>query len=119
MLRWIQPGNQCQQQNQELAWAFVEYLTSKECDFVLTEQGRIPGRADVDYEPILEMNPSYQVFIDEAAYTVPRPRVKNAASVDQKMVDAFKKVFFDQMTAEEALNELEAELNDFINENYE
>lgn len=105
--------------NQELAWAFVEYLTSKECDFVLTEQGRIPGRTDVDYEPILEMNPSYQVFIDEAAYTVPRPRVKNAASVDQKMVDAFKKVFFDQMTAEEALNELEAELNDFINENYE
>lgn len=43
---------------------------------------------------------------------------KNAASVDSKMVDAFKKVFFDQETAEQALNELEAELNDFINENY-
>ena len=104
--------------NPELAWAFVEYLTSKECDFVMTEQGRIPGRTDVDYAPILELNPDYQVFIDEAEYTVPRPRVKNAASVDEKMVDAFKKVFFDQKTAEEALNELEAELNDFINENY-
>lgn len=104
--------------NPELAWAFVEYLTSKECDYVMTEQGRIPGRTDVDYEPILEMNPSYNVFIEEAEYTVPRPRVKNAASVDEKMVDAFKKVFFNQMTAEQALNELEAELNDFINENY-
>lgn len=104
--------------NPVLAWAFVEYLTSKECDYVMTEQGRIPGRTDVDYEPILEMNPSYNVFIEEAEYTVPRPRVKNAASVDEKMVDAFKKVFFNQMTAEQALNELEAELNDFINENY-
>ena len=104
--------------NPDLAWASVEYLTSKECDYVLTEQGRIPGRTDVDYEPILEINPDYQVFIDEAEYTVPRPRVKNAKSVDDKMVDAFTKVFFDQMTAEQALNELEAELNDFINENY-
>ena len=104
--------------NPELAWAFVEYLTSKECDFVMTEQGRIPGRTDVDYAPILELNPDYQVFIDEAEYTVPRPRVKNAKSVDEKMVDAFKKVFFDQKSAEEALNELEAELNDFVNENY-
>ena len=51
-------------------------------------------------------------------YTVPRPRVKNAASVDEKMVDAFKKVFFDQMSAEQALEELNTELNDFINENY-
>ncbi len=105
-------------ENPDLAWAFTEYLTSKECDFVLTQQGRIPGRTDVDYEPILEINDSYQVFIDEAAFTVPRPRVKNAASVDEKMVDAFKKVFFDQMSAEQALEELNAELNDFINENY-
>jgi len=104
--------------NPELAWAFVEYLTSKECDYVMTEQGRIPGRTDVDYAPIIEMNPSYQVFIDEAAYTVPRPRVKNASSVDEKVADAFKKVFFGQNTAEEALNALEQELNDFINENY-
>ncbi len=104
--------------NQELAWEFVKYLTSKECDFVMTEQGRIPGRTDVDYEPIIAMNPSYQVFIDEAEYTVPRPRVKNAASVDEKVCDAFKKVFFDQTTAEDALNILEQELNDFINENY-
>ena len=72
----------------------------------------------MDYTPILEQNPDYQVFIDEAVCTEPRPRVKNAASVDSKMVDAFKKVFFDQETAEQALNELEAELNDFINENY-
>lgn len=104
--------------NQELAWEFVRYLTSKECDYVMTEQGRIPGRTDVDYEPIIAMNPSYQVFIDEAEYTVPRPRVKNAASVDEKVCDAFKKVFFDQTTAEDALNVLEQELNDFINENY-
>lgn len=104
--------------NKDLAWAFVEYLTSKECDYVLTEQGRIPGRTDVDYAPIIEMNPDYQVFIDEAAYTVPRPRVKNASAVDEMVCDAFKKVFFDQSTAEDALNELEAELNDFIAENY-
>ena len=104
--------------NKDLAWAFVEYLTSKECDYVLTEQGRIPGRTDVDYAPIIEMNPDYQVFIDEAAYTVPRPRVKNASSVDEMVCDAFKKVFFDQSTAEDALNELETELNDFITENY-
>lgn len=64
------------------------------------------------------MNPDYQVFIDEAAYTVPRPRVKNASSVDEMVCDAFKKVFFDQSTAEDALNELETELNDFIAENY-
>ena len=101
-----------------MAWAFIEYLTSAECDYVLTQQGRIPGRTDVDYEPILAINADYQVFIDEAEYTVPRPRVKNAASVDEKMVDAFKKVFFDQMTADQALEELDAELNDFINENY-
>lgn len=104
--------------NQELAWEFINYLTSSECDYVMTEQGRIPGRTDVDYAPIIEINPDYQVFIDEAAITVPRPRVVNAASVDEKVCDAFKKVFFDQSTAEEALNELEQELNDFINENY-
>lgn len=104
--------------NKDLAWAFVEYLTSKECDYVLTEQGRIPGRTDVDYAPIIEMNPDYQVFIDEASYTVPRPRVKNASSVDEMVCDAFKKVFFDQSSAEDALNELETELNDFIVENY-
>ena len=44
--------------------------------------------------------------------------MKNAASVDEKVCDAFKKVFFDQTTAEDALNVLEQELNDFINENY-
>lgn len=104
--------------NKELAWAFVEYLTSKDCDTVLTDQGRIPGRKDVDYTPILEMNPEYQVFIDEAAYTVPRPRVKNAASVDEMLSNAFMKVFFGQSSAEDALNELEAELNNFVAENY-
>ena len=104
--------------NKDLAWAFLEYLTSKECDYVLTEQGRIPGRTDVDYAPIIEMNSDYQVFIDEASYTVPRPRVKNASSVDEMVCDAFKKVFFDQSSAEDALNELETELNDFIVENY-
>lgn len=103
---------------QDVAWEFVRYLTSKDCDFVLTEQGRIPGRTDVDYAPILEINPDYQVFIDEAEYTVPRPRVVNAASVDEKVVDAFKKVFFDMMTPDEALAELEAELNAFVEENY-
>ena len=102
----------------DAAWAFVEYLTGKEGDFVLTEQGRIPGRTDVDYAPILEINPDYQVFIDEAAFTTPRPRVVNAASVDEKVVDAFKKVFFDMMTPDEALAELEAELNAFVEENY-
>ena len=104
--------------NKELAWAFVEYLTSKDCDTVLTNQGRIPGRKDVDYTSILEMNPEYQVFIDEAAYTVPRPRVKNAASVDEMLSNAFMKVFFGQSSAEDALNELEAELNNFVAENY-
>ena len=105
--------------NPELAWEFVKFLTSKDCDFVLTAQGRIPGRTDVDYAPILEMNPDYQVFIDEAAYTVPRPRVKNAASVDEKMADAFKKVIFDQATPAQALAELEEELNAFIDDNYD
>lgn len=62
--------------NSDLAWAFVDYLTSKECDYVMTEQGRIPARDDVDYTPILEQNPDYQVFIDEAVCTEPRPRVK-------------------------------------------
>lgn len=102
----------------ELAWAFVEYLTSEDCDFVLTEQGRIPGRTDVDYAPLLEMNPDYQVFIDQASWTVSRPAVVNAASVDEKIADAFKKVFFDMMTPEQALMELEQELNTFIEENY-
>ena len=64
------------------------------------------------------MNPEYQVFIDEAAYTVPRPRVKNAASVDEMLSNAFMKVFFGQSSAEDALNELEAELNNFVAENY-
>ena len=104
--------------SEDLSWAFVEYLTGKDSDFVLTEQGRIPGRADADYAPILEINPDYQVFIDESSYTVPRPRVVNAASVDEKMVDAFKKVFFDMMTPDQALAELEEELNAFIAENY-
>lgn len=104
--------------HKDLAWAFVEYLTGKDSDFVLTEQGRIPARTDVDFDPILKINPDYQVFIDESSYTVPRPRVVNAASVDEKMVDAFKKVFFDMETPEQALNELEEELNTFIAENY-
>lgn len=104
--------------HEDLAWAFTEYLTSRDGDFVLTEQGRIPGRTDVDYAPILEINPDYQVFIDEAAYTTPRPRVVNAASVDEKVVDAFKKVFFDMMTPDEALAELETELEAFVADNY-
>lgn len=102
----------------ELAWAFVEYLTSKECDYVLTEKVCIAGRSDADVSGVLKINPDYQVFVDEAAYTVPRPRVKNSASLDEKMADAFKKVLFDQMTAQEALDELEVELNAFIDENY-
>lgn len=104
--------------NKELAWAFVEYLTSKECDFVLTEKVCIAGRSDVDVSGVLAINPDYQVFVDEAEYTVPRPRVKNSASLDEKVADAFKKVLFDQMSAQEALDELEQELNAFIDENY-
>ncbi|MCI9362180.1 MAG: sugar ABC transporter substrate-binding protein [Hungatella sp.] len=104
--------------NKELAWAFVEYLTSKECDFVLTEKVCIAGRSDVDVSGVLAINPDYQVFVDEAEYTVPRPRVKNSASLDEKVADAFKKVLFDQMSAQEALDELEQELIAFIDENY-
>lgn len=102
----------------DLAWAFIEYLTSKECDYVLTEKVCIAGRSDADVSEVLKINPDYQVFVDEAAYTVPRPRVKNSASLDEKMADAFKKVLFDQMSAQQALDELETELNDFIDENY-
>lgn len=102
----------------DLAWAFIEYLTSKECDYVLTEKVCIAGRSDADVSEVLKINPDYQVFVDEAEYTVPRPRVKNSASLDEKMADAFKKVLFDQMSAQQALDELEAELNDFIDENY-
>lgn len=102
----------------DLAWAFIEYLTSKECDYVLTEKVCIAGRSDADVTEVLKINPDYQVFVDEAEYTVPRPRVKNSASLDEKMADAFKKVLFDQMSSQEALNELEVELNEFIDENY-
>ena len=102
----------------DLAWAFIDYLTSKECDYVLTEKVCIAGRSDADVTEVLKLNPDYQVFVDEAEYTVPRPRVKNSASLDEKMADAFKKVLFDQMSAQEALDELEVELNEFIDENY-
>ena len=93
--------------NPDLAWAFVEYLTSRNATMCSPSRDVSPEERMWIMRPFWEINPEYQVFIDEAEYTVPRPRVKNAKSVDDKMVDAFTKVYFDQMTAEQALNELE------------
>ncbi len=105
-------------EQKELAWEFVQYITGEQFDDVLFSDSRMPARTEVDYSTILEINPSYGTFIDQAPITVARPRVVNAASVDEMLANAFKKVLFDLNTAEEALTELEAELNAFVQENY-
>ena len=104
--------------NVATAWAFVEYLTGKECDYIMISVGRVPGRSDVDTSVLLENNPDFQVFIDNGPITVPRPLVVNASKVDELVSDAFSKVLFGMSAPQAALDELEADLNEFVAENY-
>lgn len=103
--------------NFDTAWAFISYLTSKECDYVLFGQGRVPARSDVDYTSVLKNNPDFQVFIDNGPITKPRPLVVNASKVDELVSNAFAKVLFGAQP-QDALDELEKDLNEFIKENY-
>ncbi len=105
--------------NFDTAWAFVDYLTGKDCDNVLYEAGRIPARSDIDYSIALAKNPDFKVFLDEGPDTKARPRVVNAAKVDELVSNSFSKVLFGMATSQQALDALEADLNAFIAENYQ
>jgi ABC-type glycerol-3-phosphate transport system substrate-binding protein len=104
--------------NQDLAWEYMRYLTSKPQDDTMLELGRIPARPDADTEPLLERNPFFNVFIDQGPVTLARPAVINLKEVDEVLVDAFKYVLFNQKTPQQALDDMEKALQTLIDANY-
>jgi ABC-type glycerol-3-phosphate transport system substrate-binding protein len=104
--------------NPELAWKYIRFLTSKAQDDALLELGRAPGRIDIDTSALLKLNPFYDVFVAQAPVTAARPAVINAQEVDRILADSFKYVLFNQKTADQALADMEKELQTLIDNNY-
>jgi multiple sugar transport system substrate-binding protein len=103
--------------NPEAAWDYIRYITTKAQDDILLELGRAPARTNIDPAPLLARNPHYQTFLDQAVITTARPAVINASEVDRILIDAFKYVIFNRKTPQEALNDMEKELNTLIANN--
>lgn len=104
--------------NPELAFDFVQYMTSSETDYVLQADGKTPARNGVDYEKVLADYPERIVFAKQVPYTMPRPAIINEKTVDKIITDAFLTVLYDKKTPQEALDQLEVDLKTNIDQNY-
>ncbi|MDR2479404.1 MAG: sugar ABC transporter substrate-binding protein [Treponema sp.] len=101
----------------DLAWEYMRFITSKEQDDTLLELGRAPARVNADTQSLQKINPFYNVFVEQSGVTTARPAVVNLKEVDQILVDSFKYVLFNQKTPQQALDDMEKQLKEFVERN--
>jgi ABC-type glycerol-3-phosphate transport system substrate-binding protein len=104
--------------NPQLAYDFIRYITSPEADYVISSDGRLPGRNNVDHNKYLANYPERLVFASQVPYTKPRPAVINEKAIDKLITDAFLRVLYNQQTPQQSLDQVERELKQNITENY-
>jgi len=104
--------------NPKLAYDFIRYITSPECDFVIAADGRLPGRNNVNHAEYLKNYPERLVFASQVPYTKSRPAIINEKAIDQLITNAFLRVLYNQQTPQQALDQVEREIKLNIDNNY-
>jgi multiple sugar transport system substrate-binding protein len=99
--------------NQDAAWGFVSWLTSKDQESVLeTGYKRLPARVDVSSSSFSSADPARSVFAGQAAVAKSRPPVAQWNSIEWGgMADAWDSVIQKQKSPEQALGDAAAAAN--------
>jgi multiple sugar transport system substrate-binding protein len=105
--------------NYKAAWEYVKWLTAKEQNDVLLSYGRVGARKDIDSAALIEQSPHLEQFIAQNSYTMARPAIVRLAEFDEMFSNAYKEVILNLKTADEALEDLDAKVNDFLDKLYQ
>ncbi|MDD9312528.1 sugar ABC transporter substrate-binding protein [Cytobacillus firmus] len=102
--------------HKEEAWKFVQFLGSKEAAEVFAKTGTVipafNGTQDAWKESVPNLN--LQAFIDGAEYSVPLPSVENTGEIWQYETDVLKKAWSEEISIEEAAEELTKKANEAL-----
>jgi multiple sugar transport system substrate-binding protein len=101
--------------NPEASWVFLQWFLSKEIQKTLAEQGFFPGLASVYDDAELESTIPYW-SASKAAFEIcsQRPRIPEWNSMSEVMQLEISKAISGEITASEAIKNLEIEFNDIL-----
>ena len=103
--------------NYDAAWAYVEWLTAAEQNYVLQGYGRISARQDGDTASIIADSPHEEQFIAQLDSTYPRPAIINQAELDEMVSEAYRQVILGA-DPDQTLADLDANVTAFLEEFY-
>ena len=104
--------------NQGTAWDFMKFITSKDGDGkFLNMTGELPMRTNLasTYADYVTKNPSYKLFIDQAAHVAEVPSVPNGVAVWQAIRDGYSQsVIFGKEPVNTALTDAASKVDSLI-----
>ncbi|MGE6261289.1 ABC transporter substrate-binding protein [Heyndrickxia sporothermodurans] len=102
--------------HKDAAWKFVQFLGSKEAADVYAKTGTVipayNGTQDAWKKAVPNLN--LQAFIDGAEYSVPLPSVRNTGEIWQYEIDILKKAWSEEVSVEDAVQELTKKANEAL-----
>ena len=103
--------------NYDAAWAYIEYLTAAEQNYVLQGYGRISARKDSDTAAIIEATPHEEQFIAQLDSSCARPAIINQAEFDEMVSEAYRQVILGA-DPDQTLEDLNTKVETFLAEFY-
>jgi multiple sugar transport system substrate-binding protein len=102
--------------NPKEAWAFVNFLGSKEAAEILAKTGTVIPAFNGTQDVWVKSTPQFklQVFIDQLAYSKPYPVSKETAKWNNLETEFFKKAWSGEMKIEDAAKQVAAKMNEFL-----
>lgn len=102
--------------HKDAAWKFVQFLGSKEAAEVFAKTGTVipayNGTQDAWIQAVPTIN--LQAFIDGIDYSFPLPSVKSTGEIWQYEIDVLKKAWSEEVSVEEAVEELTKKANEAL-----
>jgi multiple sugar transport system substrate-binding protein len=99
------------------AWAFIEWMTAAEQEWILQGYNRIQARTDIVDSEYAQADPLLQVFIEQAAAGRARATVPAWNEIENTIVaEAWDSVILEQSSPADALDNAVEETNDLLAE---
>ncbi|MGH2617606.1 MAG: ABC transporter substrate-binding protein, partial [Thermomicrobiales bacterium] len=103
--------------NPDASWAFIEWMTAVEQEWILQGYNRIQARADIVDTEYASQDPILQVFINQAAVGRARATVPAWDEIENTiMADTWDAIILEQATVEEAIASAVEQTNELLAE---
>ena len=103
-----------QTQHKDEAMEFMRFLVSKDYQISMMSVGQMPVRNDLAESEEVKNHPYFGIFLEQIATSKARTAHPNWAQIDSVITDAGQLIARKEMSAQQALDEAAAKINELI-----